>query len=463
MVDTVKTIGIGGDFADPILWAAAVGSLNDGNRQVGVLLHDIALTSLFRPNQAFPNGGLLKGNIKLTGEPNQGVRLSNIGDSSRVILSPSGNLDFEDFHIDRTSGYNIQGIKSSTFTRVIAATGSSVISANSAPKFLNSILYSYNYSQSSSDFNDVCVMSNCILIERLVVRSYDSVLFDKCVSLASDWLLGSGTYSNSLAIVKNSYIKENAPINNFSIDSVNNTYPYDATNDFIDFVGGDYRIKASSPLHALGVGAFFEEQINSEDYSATLAFSNGHSIDLSAIKKAVNSIEADSLSSISFVGQKAFKADLSLSTNNIVAATGSKVGRSKLLSQNTASTAVSGYKFSSSNISFSNEVSFTISGVADNIIRKSAILSISNNSECSIIGSKSISGAINNESFNSITLAGIKAAFGQLQSDNNNLIELFPINNFTAPLVRSITIEGKLYLLQIPCNLNNAITIEGKF
>ncbi|WGH49876.1 hypothetical protein [Alishewanella phage vB_AspM_Slickus01] len=47
-------------------------------------------------------------------------------------------------------------------------------------------------------------------------------------------------------------------INNASADTTGNITGY-GKEQFVDFANGDYRIKASSPLHALGIGSFFEE------------------------------------------------------------------------------------------------------------------------------------------------------------------------------------------------------------
>lgn len=46
--------------------------------------------------------------------------------------------------------------------------------------------------------------------------------------------------------------------NNASADTTGNVTGY-GKEQFVDFANGDYRIKASSPLHALGIGAFFED------------------------------------------------------------------------------------------------------------------------------------------------------------------------------------------------------------
>ena len=77
MADTVRTIGTGGDYADPILWAAAEGNVSDGTRAVGELISDVTMSALFRPNQSFPNGGLLRGDTTVTGKTGDGRSLGN--------------------------------------------------------------------------------------------------------------------------------------------------------------------------------------------------------------------------------------------------------------------------------------------------------------------------------------------------------------------------------------------------
>jgi|GEM_PF-6602449 len=235
-----------------------------------------------------------------------------------------------------------------------------------------------------------------------------------------------------------------------------------SSDECVDFVNKGYTIKASSDLYPLNIGAFFEEQINVENYSATLAFSHAHSVDLTSTKKSINSI--------------------TLSTNNKVTATGFKCAHSNLLNINTANFSlygtkstknhinisqhsyneISGFKASYSVVSSIHTTTFTVSGIANNLLKKIGRIEFNNNAQHSVIGTKSISSTISTQTENSTTLIGIKATFEQLNIHHSNTINVFSASNVTTALLRSITIEGKLYLLQIHCDIDNTLTIKGK-
>ena len=123
MVDTVKTIGINGDYADPILWAAAEGNVNDGTRAVGELISDVTMSTLFRPNQSFPNGGLLRGADQQTGVSGAGQKLGNTA-GTRICLAPSDSLDFQDIEwVIGSNTYTIQNSANTKITRCLMVGG----------------------------------------------------------------------------------------------------------------------------------------------------------------------------------------------------------------------------------------------------------------------------------------------------------------------------------------------------
>lgn len=72
---------------------------------------------------------------------------------------------------------------------------------------------------------------------------------------------------NNFAVINtgNSYVKgtDSTNENNASSDSTGEVTGY-GTEQFVDFANEDYRIRADSPLHALGIGAFFEDAPNTE-------------------------------------------------------------------------------------------------------------------------------------------------------------------------------------------------------
>jgi hypothetical protein len=263
MADTVKTIGSAGDYADPILWAAGQGGVNDGNRQVGEMLEDITINALFRPNQAFVNGGLLRGDNTVTGEIGVGRTLTNLA-STRYCLAPSANLNFEDFYASDggvTKTTTFQNISGNDFTRFISTdivSGGSVnpVTDTTSTTLTNCVVYSVV--QNNSTTAGSVTLNNALVMSRIIARANNLLTFANSISLAADWYLGQPTDTGAVSLVNDCRILENANANEFGPGSSGNVVNYDATSDFVNYAGGDYRISTGSALHPLNIGPFFE-------------------------------------------------------------------------------------------------------------------------------------------------------------------------------------------------------------
>ena len=261
MADRLTTIGTGGDYADPILWAVGEGNINDGDRAVGEILNDITMSALFRPNQSFPNGGLLKGTSTVTGKTGDGISLGNTA-GTRICLSPSDNLDFEDIEfIPGANTYSIQSLGSSTITRVLSAGLDLSPLPNKLPVLNNVVFDTIDFPSSST--SGTLTLNNCLTPDRLIIRNNNLLVFKDSISLASDWLLGRGTYTGSDTLVNFARILQNAPASDFGTGSSDYTVNVDSTSEMVDYANGDYRIKSTSPLATAGsgggyIGAFLE-------------------------------------------------------------------------------------------------------------------------------------------------------------------------------------------------------------
>tara|TARA_R110000772_G_scaffold84847_1_gene178807 strand:+ start:497 stop:1741 length:1245 start_codon:yes stop_codon:yes gene_type:complete len=268
MADTVKTIGSTGDYADPILWAAGQGNVNDGNRQVGEMLEDITINALFRPNQSFPNLGLLRGNITVTGEVGVGRVLTNQA-ATRFCLSPSPNIEFRDLRISdggTAKTTTFQNIDGNTFTRVISmdtVTGGTINPLNNSTGATanNCALYmvTYNGSTVSGDIT----LNNCYVQERILCRDNNLLTILNSISQASDWYLGQPLDSGAVSLVNFCRILENANANEFGAGSSDNIVNIDSSAEFVNLAGGDYRIKSTSTYATDGqagglIGPFLE-------------------------------------------------------------------------------------------------------------------------------------------------------------------------------------------------------------
>lgn len=268
MADTVKTIGTAADYADPILWAAGQGGVNDGNRQVGEMINDISINALFRPNQTFVNGGLLRGNVTLTGEVGVGITFTNSA-ASRFCLSPNPVVEFQDFWCSNggtSHSSTFQNISGNDFLRVIStdvATGGTItaVADTTTTTATNCVLY--NVVQGNSAVSGSVTVNNCVVLERMVVRANNLLTFFNSISLANDWYLGRPTDSGAESLVNYCYIKENANANEFGPGSSNNTINTDSTSDLVNVGAGDYRTGSAAP-QATGngsgglIGAFLE-------------------------------------------------------------------------------------------------------------------------------------------------------------------------------------------------------------
>jgi hypothetical protein len=255
MADTVKTIGTSGDYADPILWAAGQGAVDDGNRQVGELISGVTMSELFRPNQAFPNGGLLRGNTTVTGKTGDGRTLGNTS-GTRICLSPTDGFNFQDIEFDKgTNTYIVQNIGNNTMSRCLMADGFIYYTADKTLTLNNCVIKDIDGLASATQGN--VVLNNTTMTDRMIIRAETLLTVLNSNSVATDWLLGRGDYTNSETLVNYCYIKQNAPAGDFGTGSSNNTLNTDTTLEMVNFAGGDYRIKSTSTLATAGQGGTF--------------------------------------------------------------------------------------------------------------------------------------------------------------------------------------------------------------
>lgn len=286
MADTIKTIGSTGDYADPILWAAGQGGISDGNREVGELIENVTMSALFRPNQAFVDGGLLRGDTVITGEVGIGRILANTA-ATRFCLAPSPNIEFCDLRISDggvTKTTTFQNINGNTFTRIISmdsVTGGTInpLLDSSGTTANNCALYmvTYNGSTTAGDLT----LNNCYVQERILCRNNNLLTIKNSISQAADWYLGRPGDSGAESLVNYCKIFQNAPADEFGPGSSNYTVNVDSTAEFVNLAGGDYRIKSTSSYATAGdtgglLGPFLEVSsgttatINPSDQAQTI-------------------------------------------------------------------------------------------------------------------------------------------------------------------------------------------------
>tara|TARA_R100000544_G_C2216369_1_gene54812 strand:+ start:52 stop:915 length:864 start_codon:yes stop_codon:yes gene_type:complete len=137
-------------------------------------------------------------------------------------------------------------------------------------------------------------LSNATVTDRLIIRAETLLTILNSNSIANDWLLGRGAYTNSETLVNYCYIKQNAPASDFGTGSSNNTINTDTTLEMVDFASGDYRIKSASTLATAGQGGTFVGAFLEAGSGSTLSadsgsyFLTGENVDLlkSSILKA---------------------------------------------------------------------------------------------------------------------------------------------------------------------------------
>lgn len=255
MADIVKTIGSSGDYADPILWAAGEGGAYTTDRAVGELIENVSMSSLFRPNQAFAGGGLLRGDTEVTGKSGDGRSLANTA-GTRICLAPNSSLDFQDIEFTKGSNtYTIQNSGNNTLTRCLMPEGFIYYTADKSLTLNNCVIAKLDGLSSATQGN--LALSNTTVTDRIITRAETLLTIVNSNSIANDWLLGRGTYTNSETLVNYCYIKQNAPASDFGTGSSNNTINTDTTAEMVDYAGGDYRTKSTSTLATAGQGGTF--------------------------------------------------------------------------------------------------------------------------------------------------------------------------------------------------------------
>jgi len=140
-----------------------------------------------------------------------------------------------------------------------------------------------------------------------------------------------------------------------------------------------------------------------------------------------------------------------------------------------------GKKSAFGNVNLNNVATFTISGTAANIISHSGGFTIAANVGLLVSGHKStkanfeianqallihqgkktIVSGLSLSALANISIHGQKSTTASFSFNNTTNINLIGYNHFVEPITRTITINGYLVSMKIPCNLSNTITIQG--
>lgn len=257
----IFTIGSGGDYATLDAWAVATGSIDYGELNEAVLIEDYFQVGLFREGAAtFPNGGRIRGDITVTGEPGVGRTISG-GDGERIIINDSENLTFSDLIVDTTVSSRFIDAFRTAMERVIPAVGITAVTFRSIATNVtlrNCVVAGIDHTSA------VITLENCVVASRSIIRADATLVFkNSLTSHTGDWLLGRGTYPNSETLVNYARIGQNAGAGDFGPGSSDYVVNYNSTSDMVDPANQDYRTKATSPLATAGeagtfIGAFLE-------------------------------------------------------------------------------------------------------------------------------------------------------------------------------------------------------------
>lgn len=266
---------------------------------------------------------------------------------------------------------------------------------------------------------------------------------------------------------------------NASQDLTGNVTGYDESH-CVNFAGGDYRIKIGSPLHGVS-GAFFETASLTENHSSAITINTNATLSTKGKKSASGGFSIMSLIGINVSGIKSTNGKVNLSPATLVNTKGIKTINQCFAITPNCTIDAQGKKSAFGKVRVNNVTSFTLSGTAANIIAHSGGFSIIANIGINVSGRKSIStnlGIANQTIFThkgkksvvaglslsalaNISMLGKKSATAGFSITNATYINLLGYNHFVEPITRTISINGYLVSMQIACNINNTITIQG--
>lgn len=265
------------DFASLNLWNT---SKNTSTIKEIALCRGSLQTTHITLSSGFSSGAEIKGQVEYTGNNENNLAFTTWG----LNLSLP-NIVVSDLYLRGTSRFVTSAVarhSTSGFIRCrIRSNGESTSNVGGVPIALDSNLNGAGF---EGGFAKNCVISsiNTFATAALFQQGY---LYENCV------IFGGSTYNihrqelPAIQITRNTFSLLSgrdfigSPINSASQDLTGNVTGY--TNaEFIDFVNGDYRIKTSSPLHALNIGAFFEQD---EQQSETFFYSDPSILDIANI------------------------------------------------------------------------------------------------------------------------------------------------------------------------------------
>lgn len=251
----------------------------------------------------FPQGALIRGNVQYTGANH--TALAKLP-RTLTIASTNGLVVAQDLWVLH-GGTTQPTVNISSSNRVSRL----YIEHTADPGSNAAILMT-----TSNAVAENCVVKGTLSTAPKAIRPSSAGIIRNCVGIGtklailSEWTNSKTEKSYGVGASIASYHWPNGRppgnVTNASEDSSGDVgfQNLNPTTNFVDYANGDYRIRASSPLHAAGIGAFFEESTGGTEYpvsinttyagySASVEFTNTRPINTVAITATYASYAAE--------------------------------------------------------------------------------------------------------------------------------------------------------------------------
>lgn len=350
----VSRIGLGWpveerDYATIAAWVTARGG--SGVFEEGILRGSVT-TANTNINGAFSAGALLRGFIEYDGSNEDDI--AHTGGNHNITIT-SNNVVLRDLRILYAQNFNFAATatgSNSFFERCrIAQTGTG-----------NAGVANMNSTALNKGFRRCVISANGNLNSIQSANGRDFVLENNVIFGYSSATIPTATGGDADKIARGNFCLEDTGStfadpadytefdNNASLDGTGNVTGY-GSDEFVDFANKDYRIKSTSDLHSLEIGAFFQESGGEPDIrevtfdistttsveliarkssSTQLGLTSGSTVDLTSVKSTESSLVINSGSNLDLTSTKSAAATLALTSSSTVEASVAKLSAQTL-------------------------------------------------------------------------------------------------------------------------------------
>lgn len=215
----------------------------------------------------FPQGALIRGDVEYAGNNRDELAVLF---SQMQLLRAAPNVTVRDLYIRHSSASQ---------TALIAGAGNTALRCHIEHTGLPGINNAVALAQTGGSIRN-CVVIGVNTANNYTLRVGANGITENCVAINGQYPFYSNfnTSSNAGIFALNSNVSDfllqnSATTTNSASSDGSGNYTGYTVDEFVDFAAGDYRIKATSDLASLGIGAFFEPPSGGEDQLVTINLS----------------------------------------------------------------------------------------------------------------------------------------------------------------------------------------------